>query len=476
MKMSLRRIVAAFAFGYAFVPGAFAATYDGSISVNAAGKLVNGANEPIQLRGLNMAGLDDTDVGAVEGAWGGKPPDDWATQGMPDWWYFTTWKPNAVRIPLNAQSFLGVIVNSTTGAQGSPTWGTKIGNADVLGTYRQSLADAIAAARYYNCYIILDLHETRPKLTLGGSSYFLNSFALQDAFMDIDTAQPFWTSSVSGIVPFLAWHFGSPAYNAAHGYNGGKAGPQYNSAHGGATGFQDILFELFNEPTINTDAGSHLSTGTDYASCMKNGCFDDRVQNFSQGDGATNYYIASTWRVYGYQEALDGIRALGATNVIIANGPQYANSLQNYQNWSPVDTLSPSQVALGWHPYPVGTYPDNIYPGTMDPNGTFSYSGTAQAMTFAEQAIGAGVPLIITEDGDSVNGTDATSGSPHTSFMTAWADTWGASYLQWVFNGPRPYKTKSIAWYATVYDWNSKGIVPIAGEGVTLHAWMTTHP
>src|SRR5579871_5819054 len=83
--------------------------YDGILAVDDAGRLVNGHGRPIQLRGANMSGLDNQSTG---GYW---DTDPWGSVGEiatgiggPAWPVYASWKPNAVRIPLNAQSFLGV--------------------------------------------------------------------------------------------------------------------------------------------------------------------------------------------------------------------------------------------------------------------------------------------------------------------------------------------------------------------------------
>jgi hypothetical protein len=110
-------------------------------------------------------------------------------------------------------------------------------------------------------------------------------------------------------------------------------------------------------------------------------------------------------------------------------GPSWTQEAQNYKlQWFPTDTLSPPQLAAGWHPYPHGTYPysnGDVYGQTGSDTG----AGTSSFAQWFEAILNAGIPVIITEDGGQ-GGTSAASGEPHMSYMESWADTKFASYIR----------------------------------------------
>ena len=420
--------------------------YDGVIKVGTganAGKFVNGAGQVIQLRGANMSGLEFVAIQGWSAAdpWGGTAPD---------WAVYQTWKPNIARFPLNAASWLGL---TTYNVGAGSTWtgqnnlGIGNGTADPGGNYKQALYTAIANAQAAGCYCIIDLHWCAPQITLGGVTHYLTP-AGQSAFADQSTGLPFWES--------IAQIFGTQA-TPQPGIN--------NNA---------ILFELFNEPYLDADGGTQSAGSPDLA--LLNGGTDTVVTNSTGG----TYQLNATWTLAGYQALLTAIRGYGAQNVCIINGNSWTQQLQNYLTWWPTDTLSPAQLAAGWHPYNQNTYPysnGNVYPVTgADPGGS-----TASAVQWANAVMAAGHPLICTEDG-GFGGSNCTNNppEPHIAYMNRWADSTGASWMFWEWTGPQTYGTTATfsdvggADFGCVYASDGTTILPILGEGTQAYYWMVS--
>ena len=460
--------------------------YTGVIS-RAGNRLSNGTATGI-LVGCNMSGMEDSAIGGFA---------DWSFDGgVPNWAAYATWKPNSVRIPLNAASFLGLtcgitasqpitfksIPGATSGALTAPWllptglypiafngndrpyalgsftkgfttvswptlthvapsvnavaayWGGVTVAADPKGTYRSSVKAAIDAARAIGCYVILDLHWCRPKLTLGGVTRPLLAKG-QPAFADADTAIAFWQALVGWL-----------------------------RATYGDAGYADLVFELFNEPYLNMGPGALTTTrgGTAPVSAdaaLLIGGFGSAVVNESQG--GMNWALAHPWRLAGYQEVLDAIRNAGATNLCIVNGNTWAQELATALTWKPKDALG--QVAFGWHPYPHGTYPyadGDVYPKTGNDAG----NGTLAAVQWAEKLLAAGECVLCTEDG-GFGGASATAGEHHLTYMNAWAAERGVSRILWQWNSPRVHGIAGCDNYLTVLDVDGKTVLPLQGCG-----------
>ena len=139
--------------------------------------LVDGNNNYLQLRGANMSGLEFVAVqGMTVSNWGGT---------LPNWSLFGgTWKGNAVRIPLNAASWLG-LTTYTANAQNAASWGSAV-NADPQGNYKATVIAAVAAAQAAGMYVILDLHWSAPSVTLGGVTHYITPNG-QPEFMNSTT-------------------------------------------------------------------------------------------------------------------------------------------------------------------------------------------------------------------------------------------------------------------------------------------------
>ena len=389
--------------------------------------LVDANSNYLQLRGANMSGLEFVGVqGLTVANWGGTLPD-WVLFGL-------TWKANAVRIPLNAASWLG-LSTYTANAQNATSWGSAV-NPDPQGTYKQTVIAAVAAAQAAGMYVILDLHWSAPEVTLGGVTHYITPNG-QPEFMNSTTDIAFWQS--------IAQTFGTQAASQSGISNAG------------------VIFELFNEPYMDDYAN-----GSTLYSLMLNG---GTVSTFHWAIGAYSVSPSGGVGIAGYQQALNAIRTLGAQNVLIVNGPSWTQEAQYYQSWFPKDTLATPQLAAGWHPYPHGGYPysnGDVYGKTGNDAG----AGTSSFAQWFEAILNNGIPVIITEDGGE-GGTAATSGEPHMTYMMNWSDQHEASYIAWEWTEPQAASTSVTNNYMTTQG--TSGVVPIEGEGQAVFNWLSTH-
>jgi hypothetical protein len=449
--------------------GVVAQGYTGQISISG-NTFVNGANgsgSTLLLKGVNNSGMEIYGVHQAGVAWDGNPPD-WTTLG--------TWASNMsgssaciTRIPLSSQSFLGLTTYAPTN---STTWGAQnnlgVGNgtADPLANYKSTLVTAIQAARAAKCYIDLDLHWVSTQLTLGGTTHYA-TYIGQNGFMDQSNGLTFWTDSTVSLPVWLANTFGSAAFNTAHGYNGGAAGADYNSSYGGASGFGDIVFELFNEPFLGT--GTYSAGSADLA-LLNGGTGNTYITN-----GGGN--ISTTVTYTGYQAVVTGIRALGINNPIIFNGNGYTSQLENYLNWKPTDSVN--QIAAGWHPYSQAAYPYTSSPFQYPGIGSDSGAGTTSAVQWAQAVLTAGIPVIITEDGNDVSsngGTNATSGEPHMTYMINWASARNVGYIPWTFGDGDYWASHNAAnTQNQILQQNSGSTarIPVEGEGWVTYEYIS---
>jgi hypothetical protein len=118
--------------------GGPSAAYDGVISVSSAGRLVNGAGGPIQLRGLGLYGLESQDIQGnhLDNVWGSQNSKIAIGPAGPVWPLMRAWKANSVRIALNAQTFLGINygVLAPSGTAAAPQWVATTAAATSTGT------------------------------------------------------------------------------------------------------------------------------------------------------------------------------------------------------------------------------------------------------------------------------------------------------------------------------------------------------
>jgi hypothetical protein len=322
--------------------------------------------------------------------------------------------------------------------------------ADFNGTYKATIQTAISNARANNCYIIFDLHWTAPQMTIGGVTNYLMPLG-QSAFIDT-TGQAFWTAFYNWLV-----------------------------ATYGAGNFQDMVFELYNEPYLNqngyyitTTSGGTTSVAANVA--IGTGAWSSCLINQSQG--GTNYILGYSWQVIGYQTIATALRGLGCTNILLTNGNDYSQQLQNYAQWKITDSLN--QTGYGWHPYPAGS-PNSagVYPnGNVWPRiGSDSGGNTNLAFQWANAILAAGYPVFITEYG-GISGVGVTTLPQEQADATLdmWARVNNVPAVAWEFTATRSYGTTSPANggpYLTVRNSAGNAVLPITGHGYTVNKYMT---
>jgi endoglucanase len=405
-----------------------------TLSVKVSGnKLIDGNGNPLQLRGVNISSLEfnvirnATPVGAAVSPfdyWGGQMlyqagasgpgPDN----GVPDLADIAAWAGvNALRIPLNAQCYLG---QTCYNAAASAAVAQQAVVADPMKIYPsvvKAIADAATAA---GLYVIFDLHFTAPPAVITGLTttplQLLSNSGGQPEMADTSSAIPFWSAMANAF-----------------------------------KGYPNVLFDLFNEPHI--DNFSTYTAAANPGTTIPAGTSPEEVAGWSilrdGGTGNLIYGDASTftqsYASAGMQAMLNAIRAAGATNVVLAAGISWAQDQSLWLQFAPTDPLK--QLACSWHAYPSSSAP--------------SQPGFPNNFIWASAILAAGYPIIIGETGD-------TSAAPAQWFPTLlpWADTNNVSVLAWSWN----------AWGAGNDDLitNING-TPTAGEGASFKAWAATH-
>jgi endoglucanase len=194
---------------------------------------VDGTGKSLQLRGVNVSGLEFVAVQGWDSAnpWGGQ-----AGPTTPNWTAMKSWNINVVRLPLNEASWLGYTCIDAAGASHDPDPGH-----NYQATVIQSVADATAAG----LYVIIDLHWTAPK----------NFCPLaQNPMADADNSLNFWKS--------VATTFKGDA---------------------------NVLFELFNEPYLYWLA----TPNTEWQTEMQGGAITQYVTGGTPYQSAYTWQVAS---------------------------------------------------------------------------------------------------------------------------------------------------------------------------------------
>ena len=281
-------------------------------------RLVNGSGATVQLRGVNMSGLELSSILGSGDPWG---YSGFGTSSgtIPDDTFIRAQKCNVVRLPLNEESWLGYPNSSGT-------------NPDPSGNYVSVVKKSVAQYTADGLYVIVDLHWSAQGSAPANA---------QQMMADSDHSITFWTSVANAF----------------------KDNPA-------------VIFELYNEPH---DISNAVVSG---------------------GGGG--------WA--GYQQMLDAVRATGATNVVLMGGTAWSNDESWWTSNRPVDALN--QIAAAHHDYNQGlTYDIGTNPTA------------ATAMLNAP-----GVPVVITETGDS------NSGSSYISAVLSTADAQGYGVVAWALN------------------------------------------
>jgi endoglucanase len=342
-----------------------------SVHVDAqGGHFVNAKGDIIQVRGVNVSGLESGIIFGPSGS-----TDYWASSnlgGRPDFTKIAAWKANAVRLPLNEDSWLGLTVTNgagTTLALNGPG-------------YQAEVKATVAAANAAGLYVILDLHWTAP------SNFAADT---QNTFLNSTNSLNFWSSVATAF--------------------------QANQA---------VMFEVFNEPVVcPSGSGNALCSSTGIAATQAaenqvlatGGPANSYValNNGNGGAGSVTRY-AYSYSTVSYQAAINAIRAAGANNVIICGGNNYDDDLTWWTTNPPTDSLN--KLAAAVHQYP-GEYPNNA-----------ATDGPTAGINAMLAPIAANHPVIVTELGDEVG----TAGSPFASPVLAWADTHDYSVMAWAWN------------------------------------------
>ena len=249
-------------------------------------------------------------------------------------------------------------------------------------TYRAAIIKFVMDLRKSGMYVIVDLHWNAP-----GSVVALS----QQPMADSDHAPSFWKSVASQFAGDL-----------------------------------NVVFDLYNEPFFY---GSYFENKSqDPWVCWLNGCGLNQYLT-----GGQPYTKALSWQSAGMQQLIDAVRSTGASNVLIANGLNWANDNSGWLAHRPHDPTG--NLAAGWHEYEgeqCAALP--CWSTTIGP--------IAQRM-----------PVIVGETGDYTGGGCHLANLP--AFLP-WADSHGISYLAWTFN-PWGYNHDVL-----IKDWQG---TPSACEG-----------
>lgn len=264
-------------------------------------KLVSTDNgRTVQLLGVSVSGLEQGNTNFANGT------ENYGSAADPGFAAMASWNINAVRIPLNEDTWLGLHNCAKDG-----------GSAAAL---HLNILRAVNNANALGLYVILDLHWTAP-----------NSFGCpqgQGSMPDADNSVAFWTSVASIF----------------------KDNPA-------------VIFELFNEP-FGTNVYANWIAPIDSAAPSAQSASDRRIL-LSGGTYNTGYmyqcnngcsltqgtqYLApnsSPFQATGMQAMLNAIRATGATNVVLSNPIGWAGQIQTWLGAQPTDPAG--QLAAGWH-------------------------------------------------------------------------------------------------------------------------------
>jgi len=352
-----------------------------SLAIHVSGNhLVDATGNTVQLRGVNVSGLEAV---AIQG-W--SPSNPWGGSTgtpTPNWNTIKTWGANAVRLPLNEASWLGLNcvdeggygVHYVNGVKTPNTPGETV-SADPGGNYQAALAASVGEATAAGLYVIIDLHMAAP----GNACP-----TMQNAMADADHASAFWTSMASAF-----------------------------------KNYPNVIFELFNEPFLDQVT---LGNNAPWPDLLNGG---GTLASFLAQTPTSPWFknVSYNWQNAGMQQMLNAVRAAGATNVILTSTLAYAATMSGWLQYHPTDTLNPSQVGAVWHAYPGGS----SYPAQVNCVGLPACS--ALTMTAVKAILAAGYPVVITEFGDAVGG----SGAPLSSTLLPFADTNGINYMAWAWD------------------------------------------
>lgn len=260
------------------------------------GGFVDGNNNPINLRGVNVGG-----TGYVNGG-----TNFWSGEGWPstiDMVTLATFRANIVRLSLSQACILGqtTLVMSSCLASGTvqgtyavpPTLpGTAVFcNCDADGQFTAKLKAAVDMFTAAGYYVVLDLHFTAPDVVIGGTTYHVHNNG--------SSAQQTMPDSVNAPLALA------------------KLATQYAS-------YSNVMIECYNEPGSIEDINWH-----DWLNGKTNTQFN--VQDFTGAINQGTYYqFTYTWTSAGMQALVTAIRSgTGFAGPIIVGGIEYGAELGN---------------------------------------------------------------------------------------------------------------------------------------------------
>jgi endoglucanase len=386
--------------GFAAAVAALLAPAPAALSIRVSGsKLVDQNGSLVRIKGVNVSALEAVPIAgwSPTDPWGGRAPNLAAVK---------SWGVNTLRIPLNEASCLGLtcydypIAPATVGVarQADPGLNT-------LSTLKATVDAATAAGMY----IILDNHIGSPRASVPGIAGVVQTTAnCQNPAANADNSPKFW-SMIAGMFK----------------------------------GYQNVMFDIFNEPHIDGFTGVlGFTDPTAWIALRDGGTCNSFMAGTGPGTNLLNEQVFQSWQSAGMQSLVNAIRATGATNVILSAGLSYAQYMQGWATYAPVDPLK--QIAASWHPYASQT--DNTKPGF--------------ATSFADvQAIlAAGYPVVATETGDYDDAARAT----WLPVLLPWLTANGIGACCWTWD----------AWGQAQFNLilDAAG-TPTPGEGVLWKAW-----
>mmetsp|Transcript_32176 Transcript_32176/g.44110 ORF Transcript_32176/g.44110 Transcript_32176/m.44110 type:complete len:360 (+) Transcript_32176:62-1141(+) len=156
--------------------------------------------------------------------------------------------------------------------------------------------------------------------------------------------------------------------------------------------YDSVLFDLFNEPFIDDDRDT-----TPAWVCWQNG-----------GSEANGTCPGVDFEAAGMQDLVDAVRSTNATNIVLAGGLQYSDSLSQWLTYMPTDPLQ--QLGASWHSY------------------DFNLCTNQECWDSTVRPVAEVVPVVVTEFGES--DCDTIYVNP----LMDWMDSLSLSYLGWTWN------------------------------------------